>query len=197
MLVEPFITSREAANLLGISLRTVQLWVENKVLRAWKTAGGHRRVVLSSVEDLIRQQQQAINGTNIGANMPVVLVVEDNQEMRNLYEGYFKRWKLPLTLMMATNGFEGLIQIGQQNPSLAIVDLNMPGMDGFQMIRALKENSERDDMELIVVTGLSEKEIEQGGGLPDGVKLMQKPIKFSDLQALLLEKLLLELPITA
>lgn len=197
MSVEPFITSREAANLLGVSLRTVQLWVENKALRAWKTAGGHRRVVLRSVEDLIRQQQKAIDGANIGANMPVVLVVEDNQEMRNLYEGYFKRWKLPLTLMMATNGFEGLIQIGQQNPSLAIVDLNMPGMDGFQMIRALKENGERDDMELIVVTGLSEKEIEQGGGLPDGVKLMQKPIKFSDLQALLLEELLLELPITA
>ncbi len=40
-----FCTTREAADLLGVSVGTVQLWVESGLLQAWKTAGGHRRVL--------------------------------------------------------------------------------------------------------------------------------------------------------
>lgn len=43
-------STREAAEMLGVSLRTIQLWVDSGVLEAWKTAGGHRRVSLDSVE---------------------------------------------------------------------------------------------------------------------------------------------------
>lgn len=39
-----FCTTREAAGLLGVSVGTVQLWVESGLLQAWKTSGGHRRV---------------------------------------------------------------------------------------------------------------------------------------------------------
>ncbi|MFM7066754.1 MAG: excisionase family DNA-binding protein, partial [Gammaproteobacteria bacterium] len=40
MAVSTYLSTREAADLLGVSLRTVQLWVESGTLRAWKTAGG-------------------------------------------------------------------------------------------------------------------------------------------------------------
>ena len=46
-------TTREAARRLGVSLRTVQLWTESGVLDAWKTPGGHRRVLNSAVDRLI------------------------------------------------------------------------------------------------------------------------------------------------
>lgn len=42
-------STREAAEILGVSLRTIQVWVDRGVLVAWKTAGGHRRVSLESV----------------------------------------------------------------------------------------------------------------------------------------------------
>mgnify|MGYP000630290012 CR=1 FL=1 len=44
-----FLTTREAAQVLGVSLRTTQLWVENGQLDAWKTEGGHRRISRASV----------------------------------------------------------------------------------------------------------------------------------------------------
>lgn len=47
-------STREASEILGVSLRTVQLWVDSGVLEAWKTAGGHRRVSRASVEALLR-----------------------------------------------------------------------------------------------------------------------------------------------
>lgn len=50
-----FCTTREAAQLLGVSVGTVQLWVERGVLEAWKTTGGHRRVLRDSVDKLLRR----------------------------------------------------------------------------------------------------------------------------------------------
>lgn len=43
-------TTREAASRLGVSLRTVQLWTESGVLDAWKTPGGHPRVLNAAVD---------------------------------------------------------------------------------------------------------------------------------------------------
>lgn len=45
-------STREASEILGVSLRTVQLWVDSGILEAWKTAGGHRRISRASVEAL-------------------------------------------------------------------------------------------------------------------------------------------------
>jgi excisionase family DNA binding protein len=51
---DPVLTTREVAELLGIAVSTVQLWIENGALPAWKTPGGHRRVRLSAVSALLR-----------------------------------------------------------------------------------------------------------------------------------------------
>lgn len=51
-------TTREASKLLGVSLRTIQLWVDAKRLDAWKTPGGHRRITRRSLEDLFNKRAQ-------------------------------------------------------------------------------------------------------------------------------------------
>lgn len=48
-----FCTTREAAKMLGMSVRTAQIWVENGTLLAWKTGGGHRRISIESVQRVI------------------------------------------------------------------------------------------------------------------------------------------------
>jgi excisionase family DNA binding protein len=48
------LTTREAGELLGIAVSTAQQWIENGLLPAWKTPGGHRRVRLSDVRALAR-----------------------------------------------------------------------------------------------------------------------------------------------
>jgi excisionase family DNA binding protein len=53
---DPILTTSEAAQLLGVAVSTVQLWMESGALPAWKTPGGHRRVRLSTVLAL-RQQR--------------------------------------------------------------------------------------------------------------------------------------------
>ena len=51
-----YCTTREAAKILGTSLRTIQLWVESGILQAWKTPGGHRRVTRESMQQLFERR---------------------------------------------------------------------------------------------------------------------------------------------
>jgi excisionase family DNA binding protein len=56
---DPILTTREAAQLLGVAISTAQIWMESGALPAWKTPGGHRRVRLSAVRQLQARQQAA------------------------------------------------------------------------------------------------------------------------------------------
>ena len=47
-----YCTTAEAARSLGVSIRTIQLWVDGGALAAWKTVGGHRRITLDSLNKL-------------------------------------------------------------------------------------------------------------------------------------------------
>lgn len=176
-------STREAAALLGVSLRTAQLWVESGVLRAWKTAGGHRRILKISIDTLLEARQRAVENSMTTGDFRI-LVVEDDPDLLKLYRLHIMGWELPVALATATNGFEGLIRIGESKPDLLIADLNMPGIDGFRMIRTLSANPDFRDMDIIVVTALGKNEILDRGGLPENVRIFVKPAPFSILEQL-------------
>ncbi|MGZ4953880.1 MAG: response regulator [Methylobacter sp.] len=180
---EKFLSTREAAARLGVALSTVQAWVESGVLPAWKTAGGHRRIAIDAIET-IRLQQQAILSPAVAPELLKVLVVEDDPVQRELYRRQFAEWQLPVLLVTAEDGFEGLMLIGRHNPDMIIIDLAMPEMDGFKMIRRMKMQSTETDATILVVTALTESEIEAQGGLPPGVPVYPKPIPFATLRLL-------------
>lgn len=174
-------STREAADRLGVSLRTVQLWSEAGLLRAWKTPGGHRRILTDSVEELLQRRTGDGPRRAPGGEFQV-LVVEDEPDFRQLFELHLRSWELPIQLSSATSGFEALLQIGASRPDLLITDLRMPGIDGFEMLRALKASGAIGELEIIVVTALTEHTIAERGGLPAGVTVLYKPLRFAELK---------------
>lgn len=177
-----FWSTREAADLLGVSLRTVQLWTEAGVLKAWKTAGGHRRISQNAVARLLRERAHALAPAP-GTGRLRVLVVEDEPDFRKLYELHVGGWDLPVDLDTAANGFDALLHLGAVRPDLLITDLRMPGMDGFEMIRALRRDSNLRDLDILVVTALAAADVENRGGLPAGIEMLHKPLSFEHLRS--------------
>lgn len=170
-----FYTTREAAKKLGVSVTTIQLWVESGVLSAWKTAGGHRRIPSEAIDAMLAGQQSA-TAEDQAHHAHSVVIVEDEPVQREMYRIKFAEWKLPINLYLAEDGFEGLVMAGKYAPDLVITDLSMPGMDGFEMIRHLVRSSEVKIPAIIAVTALSTQEIESHGGLPDEIPVYAKPI---------------------
>ena len=186
-----YCTTRDAAKILGISVRSVQVWVEKGLLMAWKTEGGHRRVARESViqiRDLRLQGEDIHTLPPVIENRPIlderlkVLVVEDNNTLLRLYRLSLDAWKLPIDVVTAPNAIEGLLLVGRVSPDLLITDLNMPGLDGMTMVRTISHSPFREGMEIVVVTGLAQNKIDELGPLPAGVKIFQKPIPFQELK---------------
>jgi hypothetical protein len=179
------ISTRAAAARLGVALRTVQLWVEQGSLQAWKTVGGHRRVLVSSVERMMSERQSRLETTNPAAPLRL-LVVEDDARLRRLFELEVPAWEPPIQLDLAKDGFEGLIKVGKNRPDVIITDLMMPGMDGFAMIAALR-NDPAVTARIIVVTALDAGTIRDRGGLPADLLVLRKPAGLVELRALVTE----------
>ncbi len=191
---EDVLSTRDAAERLGVALRTVQLWVENGVLPAWKTVGGHRRISRLAVEQLLAERSAALQ-TLPGELPPLagaggkprlkLLVVEDDPDEMRLLCLVIQSWSLPIDITTAANGFEALLRIGECCPDLLLTDLNLPGMDGFRMIESLRSVDQwYGQMTIVVVTALQPDEICRRGPLPASVHVQSKPVSFGSLQAI-------------
>ena len=180
-----FCTTAEAAALLGVAHRTIQLWVEAGTLQAWKTAGGHRRIAMSSVERVLAERADALAPARSAAPAQPrtfkILVVDDDPSLLRLYELEMLGWGLPLEILKAHDGFEALLKIGEQRPDLLISDLSMPGMDGFRMVATLRSDPRRAGLRIIVVSGLDAATI-ASLGLPPDIPVFTKPVAFKHLR---------------
>lgn len=174
-------STSKAAKILGVSNTTIQIMVERGELDAWRTRGGHRRISVASIERLkALRSQRGQRRTDPG--QLDVLLVEDDLSLRTLYQHTISSWNLPVQVSVAANGMEALLLIERKRPDLLITDLFMEPVDGFQLMKMLREHREFDDMVIIVITGLSDAELDARGGLPKGVVVYRKPVPFEKLQ---------------
>jgi excisionase family DNA binding protein len=176
---QQYCSTTQASKLLGVSLGTVQQMVEEGVLDAWKTSGGHRRILLESLQAYLSRRGVMAAGDKAKLS---VLIAEDDVILQTLYQRTLESWGLPLQVQIVGNGIDGLLAVGRKPPDVLIADLNMPGVDGFEMVRTLRANPSLVDMDIIVVSGVEKTDIEARGGLPSDVAVYTKPIPFFELR---------------
>ncbi len=189
-----FCTTRQAAALLGVSVGTVQLWVESGLLQAWKTSGGHRRVLRASVDCLLHNVSQPALPSSATASQPVcqpakprrlsILVVEDDPGLLRLYDIQMSRWPMAPEVIGINNAFAALLMMGRAAPDLLIIDLHMPKMDGFGLLSVLHQAPEMANTTIVVVSGLDSQSIADRGDVPAGIEVLAKPIPFDRLLAI-------------
>lgn len=165
-----------AAKLLRVSVGTVQNLVETNSLKAWKTQGGHRRISLQSIQDYQVTHNLLPVSIYLSDTKLRVLVVEDDENSRLMYQAYFDRWELPLDAVMYASAIEALLDMPAMQPQVLLTDLKMPSMDGFQFIKTLREHKLFAHLPIIAITGMGKDQVENRGGLPRDVQLLQKPI---------------------
>jgi DNA-binding response OmpR family regulator len=107
-----------------------------------------------------------------------ILVVDDDPELRKLVEAILK--SLEFTVYLASSGEDGLKQAYSVHPDLVILDVNMPGMDGYEVCSRLREFS---SFPILMLTARSqENDILRGfnAGVDD---YLGKPFRKAELEA--------------
>lgn len=180
---EDYCGTSYAAKLMGLSVATVQSLVEKGEIDAWKTLGGHRRIALQSINTYLTKHSSQLSRVDTHPKHRLrVMVVEDDEATRELYRCQFDEWDLPVDCTFMPSALEALMDIASMRPDLLITDLSMPGVDGIEMLRALKRNQQLTDMQIIVISGLPVEDIAARGGLPLHAHLVQKPVNCDWLQ---------------
>jgi DNA-binding response OmpR family regulator len=81
-----------------------------------------------------------------------ILLAEDDVILAELYTDRLRQEGF--TVVHANNGEDALRLVGESSPSLIILDIMMPKMNGLDVLKALKENSETKNIPVIIVTAL-------------------------------------------
>ena len=108
---------------------------------------------------------------------------------RRIARGEFAGWGLPIDLRLCVDGVSAMLEIGRDPPDLLVTDLLMPEVDGFSVVRTLTGDTRYVGVDIVVISGLSDGEIAQAGGLPKGIVRWAKPIPFGLLRGYLDAKL--------
>ena len=180
-----FCTTREAATMLGISIGTAQLWVDNGLLSAWRTEGGHRRVTRESIDKLLNLDATIPLDTTAVINSPLlrILVVEDSSNLRRLYDLVISQWPMAPLVTLVDSAIKAIMLLEREPTDLLVLDLGLPGIDGFELVRILKSDKKHANLSIVVVSGMEQLEIMKRGGLPQDVMVFGKPVAFSKLLA--------------
>lgn len=144
----PYLTPNEAAALLMVSPATLRVWAEKGLVRAHTTAGGHRRFLREDLEQF-RQQGSRERGQPEERR---VLIVDDDASLCRYLCGLMEEQGGTVTAT-AHDGFSAGQMVHTFRPHFLLLDLMMPGVDGFQVCRQIKENPDTRAIQVLAMTG--------------------------------------------
>lgn len=145
-------STHDVAKICCVTPTTVIRWIEDGLIPAFKTVGGHRRVRREDLERVCRERNIPFNvptGTEVGR----ILVVDDEPVVLDLVRDVVKELNHQFEVEVAKDAFDAGRLVVSFRPQLIFLDLMMPGVDGFEVCTRLKKDSATKDTEVIAITG--------------------------------------------
>jgi excisionase family DNA binding protein len=139
-------TLGQAAKYLGVAQSTIRKWSDVGRVPAFYTPGGHRRYRRGDLDAFLDR-----SGPGKPARGPLVLVVDDDPQVREVVrvnlemEGY--------TVREASNANEGLEAVEDDAPDLILLDVMMPQVDGWEMLRRVQERHGIGSIPVVMFSG--------------------------------------------
>ena len=166
----------KAAELLQLSVGTVQKLVDNKTLHAWFTQGGHRRISLESIQNYQLQQQKLPAVEESSTERLRVMVVEDDAAMRRLLLETCQSAHPLVDCCAMSSSLDALLQIPVFNPQVMLIDLLIPEVDGLELVKRVQQQKDSAKPKILILSVPSEEELQKRGGPPKGAQCIAKPI---------------------
>ncbi|MED5373468.1 MAG: response regulator [Myxococcota bacterium] len=188
-----FLTTHQVAKLLGVSLPTVVNWVNAGKLSAHRTPGGHRRIARSDLLRFARDFNYPLSQDFLRelVGTPRILVVDDEADFCEMVRDYLQI-KGPFEVQVAHSGFKAGLRVATFKPDLILMDIMMPGMDGFAVLQTLRDSPDTRAIPVIACTAFKDPEIDARIEQEDFSGFVRKPLRLDELLAEIRSQLKLE-----
>lgn len=182
------LTSGDIANYLDVTQRTVIRWINSGKLKGFKLPGrGNNRIQTTDFIDFLKQNRMPIPDQlqeEIGPVSVNVLLMDDEPAVLRAMTRALK--PLQLNIYSASDGFHAGLLLEQLNPAVIVLDLSMPGMDGFSVIRYIRDEQKNSDIRILVVSALADQQLDHAMAIgADAV--LSKPFSNAQLRKIISE----------
>ena len=177
------LTSHEVGLLLQVNPSSVNKWVNEGRIPAFRTPGGHRRIRVADLVLFLNEHKMPVPAVLEAAAKKRVLFVDDNAKHLDAIKRLLKKHASRIEASYETNGIDALLQMGAFKPNVVVLDVFMPGFDGLEVCRRIKQSPEFKGVDVIIASGQLTPEIEKKAAAAGARACLDKPLDIESLLA--------------
>lgn len=151
-----YLTPSECAKKLNIAAVTLRKWAQQGMLEAVVTPGGHRRYSLDAITEFAKKYNLPF--IHDSGETRRILIVDDDPQIRKYLKSLFAKFKDLAITEQAQDGFEAGFMVHSFQPNVVLLDLMMPGLDGYEVCRVIKSQPSTQHIRIIGITGFYSEE---------------------------------------
>lgn len=149
---DSLLTSYQVGSLLQVNPSSVNKWVKEGRIPAFRTPGGHRRIRARDLVSFLTQHEMPIPHTLAAASRLRLLMVDDDTRQLEAASRLLLPVADQIELQTTDNGMDALILVGSFKPHIVILDIFMPGLDGLEVCRRLKAQPNSPTTQVILTS---------------------------------------------
>ena len=146
-----YLTPNEAARLLMVSPVTLRQWAQKGWLKSHFTAGGHRRFLYHDLEYFA--DERGLTLMHADNSRTRILIVDDDPQLSGYLDELLSGTSDNIEVETAYDGFDAGGKIQTWQPHILLLDLMMPGLNGFEVCHQIKSNPATRAIRIITMTG--------------------------------------------
>ncbi len=90
---------------------------------------------------------------DLSQDPPIIMIVDDEVDILDMLETLMKSGEEDVRIAKAQSGVDALLMIGEKKPDLLIIDIMMPGMNGYEVCHKLKSSQNTQTIKIVAITG--------------------------------------------
>ncbi len=146
-----YLTPNEAAKLLMVSPITLRQWAQKGWIKSYNTAGGHRRFLYHDLEYFA--DERGLTLMHADNSHTRILIVDDDPQLSGYLHELLTGASGSIEVETAYDGFDAGGKIQTWRPHILLLDLMMPGLNGFDVCHQIKNNPATQSIRIITMTG--------------------------------------------
>lgn len=174
-------TTGEVAEMSHVTINAVKKWISAGKLAAFRTPGGHFRIKKEDFRVFVNKYKFHIKD-EILPEKKKILVIDDDPQIVEYLTAVFASDKSGYEVQTASDGYEALIKIGNFMPDIIILDIRMPRVDGYEVIKRLRSNDATKGIKILAATAYGNEDgtriVESGAD-----KCLNKPLNTDEVRS--------------
>jgi excisionase family DNA binding protein len=175
------LTSHEVGALLQVNPSSINKWVKEGRIAAFRTPGGHRRIRARDLVEFLDRHHMPVPALLRSASRRRLIAVDGDPAALKALEKTLRPYQDRVQLLPAASGIDALMQVGLIRPHAVVLDASMDEIDAIEVCRRIKANPETRGITVILTAAHVTPSLENKATAAGASHVLKKPVELTTL----------------